>query len=457
MGLEMLKMINPSFLNNRVLGKGNVRRRAVWFLILSFALLLVACLPDGVQLPESDLLRYLERKSGLIAYVGLDGNVYTIDQAGRNQTALTEDAQVLGTDGRFLVYQHLTWSPDSQKLGFVGASGARGAVEKMSILVSDPDGEELVEAFSSNTEVPFYLYWAPDSEQIGFLSSSTTREDLLLQIANASGGDIKSVDTGEPYYWQWAPEGNQMLVHEGGSAQGRLSILTIGSFIDEKRFPYEPTFFQAPGWSPDGQQLLMAVQRDEGQGALILADRAGDLRQELASFENGVAFALSPNGEKVAYIANSDFAQIAMFGQLSVVDLANPAETIRPEENFVEAFFWSPDGEKIAYFTPVLVEGEKGPNGRAENVVLQALHMLDVQTGESQRVTVFRPTETFLRVFPYFDQYHHSLTIWSPDSRYLVLSSFDNENDPGIWVIAASGSSGPRFLAQGEVAFWSWK
>jgi Tol biopolymer transport system component len=89
--------------------------------------------------------------------------------------------------------------------------------------------------------------------------------------------------------------------------------------------------------------------------------------------------------------------------------------------------------------------------------VLQALNILDMETGESQRATVFRPTESFLRVFPYFDQYHHSLTIWSPDSRYLVLSSFDSEDNPSIWVIAASGKRGPRFVTQGDIAFWSWK
>jgi len=48
------------------------------------ALLVSACLPQNVQVPQSPLLSTLERKSGRIAYIGVDGNIYTSDQAGRN-------------------------------------------------------------------------------------------------------------------------------------------------------------------------------------------------------------------------------------------------------------------------------------------------------------------------------------------------------------------------------------
>jgi hypothetical protein len=49
----------------------------LWWGMGCLVLLLAACLPQGVQIPESPLLRALERKSGLISYVGLDGNIYT--------------------------------------------------------------------------------------------------------------------------------------------------------------------------------------------------------------------------------------------------------------------------------------------------------------------------------------------------------------------------------------------
>ena len=46
------------------------------------SLLITSCLPRDMQLPQSPLLSTLERKSGLIAYIGVDGNIFVSDQAG---------------------------------------------------------------------------------------------------------------------------------------------------------------------------------------------------------------------------------------------------------------------------------------------------------------------------------------------------------------------------------------
>ncbi len=199
--------------------------RRIW--LFPFAFFLVACLPESVRLPESELLRYFERTSGLIAYLGVDGNVYTIDQAGRNQIAVTDDAVAPGGAGQFQIYQHLAWSPDSRRLGFVGASGNQAGVYEMTILVNEQGAEGVQKAFASDHEAPFYLYWAPDSEQISFLASSVEANALLLEVTSVSGGDVQVVDIGNPYYWAWGPDGDQIAVHVGGVEGGRMGVLTL--------------------------------------------------------------------------------------------------------------------------------------------------------------------------------------------------------------------------------------
>jgi hypothetical protein len=63
------------------------------------ALLIASCLPRDLQVPQSPLLSTLERKSGLIAYMGVDGNMYVSDQAGGNLVKLTEDAVIPQNQG----------------------------------------------------------------------------------------------------------------------------------------------------------------------------------------------------------------------------------------------------------------------------------------------------------------------------------------------------------------------
>jgi hypothetical protein len=95
-----------------------------FFLLVFLGILLAACIPDGIEVPESELMRYLERKSGLIAFVGTDGNIYTIDQAGLRKQALTDDGDFPGSQDHFRRYQFLSWAPDSSQVGFVGVSSS---------------------------------------------------------------------------------------------------------------------------------------------------------------------------------------------------------------------------------------------------------------------------------------------------------------------------------------------
>ena len=44
------------------------------------AVLVASCLPRDMQVPQSPLLSTLERKAGLISYIGADGNMYVSDQ-----------------------------------------------------------------------------------------------------------------------------------------------------------------------------------------------------------------------------------------------------------------------------------------------------------------------------------------------------------------------------------------
>jgi hypothetical protein len=68
----------------------------------------------------------------------------------------------------------------------------------------------------------------------------------------------------------------------------------------------------------------------------------------------------------------------------------------------------------------------------------------------------FTPTDSFLNIFPFYDQYQRSITIWSPDSREIVIAGSQGQENPGIYVIDALEGGSAR-IADGDLAFWSWK
>src|SRR5512145_1424386 len=96
-------------------------KKIIFFTLIT--LFISACLPQNVQVPQSPLLSTLERKAGLIAYIGVDGNIYVSDQGGGNLSQLTNDAAASDQSGEFNFYQLPTWSLDGNQLAYVGTSG----------------------------------------------------------------------------------------------------------------------------------------------------------------------------------------------------------------------------------------------------------------------------------------------------------------------------------------------
>jgi TolB protein len=427
------------------------------------ALLVASCLPRDMQIPQSPLLSTLERKSGLISYIGADGNMYVSDQGGGNLKKLTEDAVIPETQGGpVLYYQYPTWSRDGSQLAFMGIS-ADGGQTKSKVMVANLDNDSVNEIYSSENEHPVYLNWSPDNANLSFISTTVSGQSLILQSIPSAGGERTILDTGSPYYWSWAPDGHVMIVHAGGAAASSpehlafLSLDPTSETVTENGLDSTLASFQAPAWSPDGSRIAWARTQDE-KNEIVVTDGAGANPQTVGTFGTKTAFAWSPDGTRLAYINGEQALDAGTIGPLHIRDMETSEEIVQ-DENIV-AFFWSPSGEELAYFILLQAQAEDNSSGGSSQAGPQYilnLHVLDVTSGESRELFTYRPTQQFLSVLPYFDQYHQSATIWSPDNNNLVLSFLGQSGSPGIAVVAASGKLEPRFLADGYLAFWSWE
>lgn len=442
----------------------NLAARIGRFWLAVLPLFVAACSPSGLRMEQSPLLRTLERKSGLIVYIGPDGNIYTMDQGGGRQKAVTTDAQIKpDEEGNSNFYQFPTWSPDSQRLAYVGLTSQGGSLGEVTLITSRPDGSDRVEAFQSDTELPFYLYWSPNSQHISFLTTEGGSSGLSLQLVHAQGGNATKLDMGDAIYWSWSPDNRNLLVHTGGAVEtspdSSLFLMNLGESMEKESLDFRPINFQAPAWSPDGEELLVAAKNENGQDGLYLTDSHGREKSLLTEVEGTIAFGWSPDGKRVAYLINNPEVSDPTARRMTIVDPDNPGEEKTIEDELIVAFFWSPDSRKIAYFVPSLVTSteEVNQDGQPVTTLLLTLKVYDVRSGKSIQVAVFRPTQTFVNLLPFFDQYQHSVSLWSPDSRNLVLSAVDGQGNEGVFIIEAAANLQPRLLAEGEIGVWSWK
>lgn len=416
-------------------------------------------------MPQSPLLSSLERKSGIIAYIGLDGNVYTIDQSGGKLTAITEDALPQSEDGSAVrFYNFPTWSHSDRNLAFLGITVEESG-DALAEILSSSEGESGEVIYRSEEDFPFYLYWAHDGENLGFLSQGPTGGTMAFRIANSESVESRIVDTGQPFYWAWSPTEDEVIVHVGGSAsanpgRAKLAFLSTEPNVVETGVNLLPSTFQAPAFSPDGEYILLATEGAGGSSNLTLLSSTGVTSTVVTDLAGPVAFDWAPEGDYIAYV-ESNTQTNTFLGPLSFVDFSDPDEpvTITTEAENVIAFFWSPDGEKVAYFVPAIAENSDGSQVTEgeEPLIFLILYIADAKDGSIREVTHFLPSTSFLNIIPYFDQYQRSSTIWSPDGNYLVVSAISTDDGtPVIIIVPSSGSLSPRFLVEGTLAFWSW-
>lgn len=373
-----------------------------------------------------------------------------------------------------VVYQFPAWAPSGGSLAAVGSGADGGRV----VIVDDRAGADGRVLFESEQETPIYLYWAPDAQRLGFLANHP--EGLSLNVAAVGAGSGEGptrVATGSPLYWQWQADSEELLLHSGAGQAERLAFVRAsGGWLDGDALEVaRPGPFNVPGVSASGRFLAYAEAIPGGGSRVVLESRphtegavAGRVRREVP-FEGLVALSWNPQTDHLAFMA-PPVAAPHPYGPIRLLDAAT-GDLTTLVEGAALAFFWSPDGEKLAYLTPLAGEGggqlaDTGALGVLGGVqrhaiqrvqrspLLLELSVLTLANGDRRALAAFAPTPLFLGQFlPFFDQYALSHRLWSPDSDALVLPMVGEGGRAQVVVVPLSGE--PRVVAEGEMPFWS--
>ena len=341
----------------------------------------------------------------------------------------------------------------------------KGDLQSSALYVAKLDGKApLLEVFQSKKDSVSYMDWSPDGTQLAFLQDNDST-GTKLNIVGSEGGSPREIASGAGAAWNWNPDGRTLMTRvDTGSARG-FSSLSIVDADTARSVPIAQRVavpFGAPNFSPDGGYMVTAQANQDGPSDLLLADRDGRVVRKLAAFTGRIAFAWSPTGAKVAYVVRENPTQRG--GALKILDVNTGVEKVISQFP-VSAFFWAPDGTRLATFS-AMRPADVSPDfpgmvllsQRATNFV--QLATVDIATGAARKLFVFEPTAALGTVLNEFDRYSRGMNIWSPDGKRLVFSlAWDGGSGVEEYVIEteATGSIYPRILTMGSIAVWSPK
>jgi Tol biopolymer transport system component/DNA-binding winged helix-turn-helix (wHTH) protein len=234
---------------------------------------------------------------------------------------------------------------------------------------------------------------------------------------------------GEETHPSFSPDGTHVAFCWNGEKQDNFDIyVKVLDAGPPLRLTNNPADEFGPAWSPDGQSIAFYRSRKDLSGIYSVSAVGGSERKlaDLAVAPRFDRLSWSPDGKFLAFV-DRDLQKGGSYVFLLSIEtgakrmLEGPASELQDQHSPV----FSPDGQTIAFLQGTLA--------------LPDIRLRPVAGGASRSLTrTFGDTRAALA--------------WTPDSREIVFSSFQ-DGQPGLWRIPVSGGSPQRVGRAGENAF----
>jgi dipeptidyl aminopeptidase/acylaminoacyl peptidase len=230
--------------------------------------------------------------------------------------------------------------------------------------------------------------------------------------------------TGGPSAAAWSPDGSELVY----AMQGTLWRQRLGS-SETVQLTDGPGYDAEPDWSPNGRFVLYTSYRNDALELWILDLHSGSARSLVANGAANLDARWSPDGSRVAYVSTSYMGRFHVF-VLDVQDGAAAGEPVRITEDndsqlpryYYSKFdlyispAWSPDGKEILL---VSNRGQVWGSG--------GIWRMEARPGASMRQ--IRNEETNWKAHP----------DWARDGRRVVYSSYLGRQRNQLWMTTSEG------------------
>ena len=393
----------------------------------------------------------------LIAFVSVDGEVMTMSPDGLQVNRITPDVEGFFTwptwspDGNTLVYSGVVQQDEELQLNLYASEVSGGASRVL--YASDPGEIGLLAQ-----GVVHYPLWSPLGEQLAFIAIKGGSLSLFMDDLSDDPEAQHLLDDG-PLWMSWSNDTSVLAIHRGPDH----FLVAVEEELSEQHIDIRAVGYRVPAFNPLDGTLTLRNQPSALSASVSSVSLDGAKVKSitpLRSVEGQAAFLWSNDGEYLAVAEASQYFRyrdtaLPAYDGIAVVPTDSTQDVVELDLP-VLAFFWSPDGTKIALVTL----------SERQSALSWALY--DVETNERRRLVDFVPSAEQLTVFQFFDQYAYSHSIWSPDSASIVFAgdlltdsvTASVKRHPGhasfhIVVVDVEPVAEAHVIAEGIMGFWS--
>ena len=395
-----------------------MKRLRIGLILAMVPISFAACATEQFQMLESGEPFLL---SGAIVFTGADGNLYV---AQENEIRL-----IAGDASETYQYTGYAWAGDNVVFAaqftddagtLTGTLGVAGGRTRPKTLFEQPG------------LAPFFLNPTQSGNRVGYLGSQAGLAGFVMGSVDIESGDRVVHGQGQPFYATWSPDGESLMTHIGvpGTASGSGLVLQSVADLDVQSGTEIASLsevvelgtdlllgtgvFQAPEYSPEGDRIGVILQDGRTSGIHLLEKDGTDLGRVVELEGSAGSLSWSPIGSRIAYTDGFPSNIGALVGRLFVARVGSDRTRLVSAQAM--AHFWSPDGSKLLYFEPYIAPGN--------NAIGYRVAVYYVADDESRVLATIRPSRAFAtQIIPFIDQYERAYTIWSPDSRLVVLNA----------------------------------
>ena len=269
-----------------------------------------------------------------------DGNLYVIDVDGTGETKITNPTQP------FVASPH--WLPDGSRLLFSFAP----PFEESVYVISADGGADLKLADG------YAPVWSPDGERIAFVGGSTGLSlsgESDIYVMNRDGTGVRKLarygwsDLIPQCFWwstwSWSPDG-ELIAYDDMAAE-HIYLATVEGEAE----PRSLTGGFGPTWSPDGSRIAFSTWRpgwEEAKAGCTIQLTNVEGERETEELTAGESASWSPDGRRIAFLRDGDLFVINAdgTGERKLADTAKDWGLLEDPGYRAEPR-WSPDGSRL--------------------------------------------------------------------------------------------------------------